>query len=135
ADPDPTGIAGLVAAVQARACREGVRLHVQVKVDCTDIRETDPGLLRAFAHLLGQGLERARTGSPGERAMAVGFIRAPQEHRVEVWAAGATPEADGWGVASIRPWVEEAGGTVEVEAPRQGGSLVRLSVPVTKAAP
>lgn len=135
ADPDPTGIAGLIAAVQARACREGIRLHVRVQVDATDFRETDSGLLYALAHLLERGLEGVREGGAVERAMEVRCVRAPREDRIEVGVAGVPWPEHRWDLASIRPWVEAVGGTVEVEAPQRGGSLVRLIVPVGKAAP
>jgi len=135
ADPDPTGIVGLAAAVQAWACREDMRLHVRVTVDAACFRETDPGLVHTLAHLLERGLERARAGAPGERALEVGFIRAPHEDRLEVSAAGAPWSDDSWDLGSIRLWVEEMGGKVEVQVPQQGGSLVRVIIPVGKPVP
>lgn len=135
ADPDPVGIEGLIAAVQARASREGVRLHVRVQVDATDFRETDPGLLCALAHLLERGLEGVRHRGPEERAMEVSYVRALREDRIDLWAAGAVAADGGWDLETIRPWVEEAGGTLEVEEPHRGGSLVRLIVPAGKATP
>lgn len=137
-DPDPCGIVGLLVATEARACQEGIRFHMRVTVDRTDREEVDRDLIGHLAHLLEQSLDRARAAHPDERLIDVGFIREAREDRIEVWVAAAPypngPDG-GWDLERIRSWVAEVGGTVQVEVPPRGGTLVRVILPVREPVP
>lgn len=139
-DPPILRDLGLKAAIDWLAEELASPHGIEVRVEGDDLSDLDGDvatlLFRAARELLINVIKHAQT----TRA-EVWLTRAAREIVVEVSDYGVgfgavvngLPRSPGYGLASIREQMGLLGGTVEIGAPDEGGSRVRLRVPIAAA--
>jgi two-component system, OmpR family, sensor histidine kinase MprB len=125
-----------------RATRHHPDVPIEADLEVTTVVGQPAGLERAITNLLDNAAKWSPAGSPVEVDLADGELTV-RDHGPGI-AAEDVPHVferfyratsargmpgSGLGLAIVRQVAESHGGTIEVEAPEDGGTLMRLSIP------
>jgi len=130
-----------------RAMRHHPDVPIEAELEATTVVGQPAGLERAVTNLLDNAAKWSPAGSPIEVDLADGELTV-RDHGPGIAAEDVPHVFDrfyratsargmpgsGLGLAIVRQVAESHGGTIEVEAPEGGGTLMRLSIPARGAA-